>query len=506
MGYENAKYPLPFVVRAEHCMFVDNTTPLRTTFILCYTFFRMKSSRLIAFFTAVSTLLGVATPALAFDPEYIISDAELTDSYSMDLNQVRSFLSSRGALGDMRLPDHEGRTRWAADIIWYAAQNNGINPKVLLVMLQKEQSLIEDEDPSQKQLDWAMGYAVCDSCSLSDGSLSRWQGFGKQVNSASMQFIDGYLADINTHGVTAGKYGPDVPVSIDGETIVPQNSATAALYAYTPHFHGNQNFAYLWQAWFGREYPSGTLVQVPGEDGVWLLQAGYRRAITSASALASRFNPDLIVQISQSTLDSYPEGTPISLPNYSLVQDDDGTIFLLVDDALREIDSMETFRSIGFSEDELVAISNAERKSYSTGVPITSSTVAPQGQLYQLTTNGAVFYIQDGKRHPLFDVSILNTRFAGKRIQSITPLEIEQFAEGSPIKLPDGALVKTVESPTVYVISEGMRREIPSENVFTSFGYQWTNIIDVPENVLELHPLGEPLDAAIADRVQSASN
>jgi len=50
-----------------------------------------------------------------------------------------------------------------------------------------------------------------------------------------------------------------------------------------------------------------------------------------------------------------------------------------------------------------------------------------------------------------------------------------------------------------------MRREIPSESVFTSFGYQWTNIIDVPENVLNLHPLGEALDAAVGDSVQSAS-
>lgn len=466
----------------------------------------MHRQRLFAFVAAVATLLSAASPALAFDPNYIISDAELTDAFSMDLNQIRSFLSSRGALGDMRLEDYTGRTRWAADIIWYAAQNHSINPKVLLVMLQKEQSLIEDEDPSQKQLDWAMGYGVCDDCSMNDPAVQRWQGFGKQVNSAAMQFTEGYLVDIENYGVTAGKYGPGVPVTISGESVTPENAATAALYAYTPHLHGNQNFATLWQAWFGREYPSGTLVQVPGEDGVWLLEGGYKRAITSESALQSRFNANLIVQISQSTLDSYPEGSSISLPNYSLVQDEDGGIYLLVDDTLRPIDSMETFRTIGFSTDELVSITNEEVEKYELGTTITTSTVAPQGQLYQLSTNGAVFYIQDGKRHPIFDVSILNARFAGKSIRAITPVEMEQFGEGTPVKLPDGTLVKTVESPVVYVISEGMRREIPSESVFTSFGYQWTNIIDVPETVLNLHPLGEELEAAVGDSVQSASN
>lgn len=467
----------------------------------------MHRQRLFAFAAALATLMGtLASPALAFDPNYIISDAEMTDVYSMDLNQIRAFLEAHGALGDMRLEDYNGRTRWVADIIWYAAQNHGINPKVLLVTLQKEQSLVTEEDPTQKQLDWAMGYGVCDDCSMNDPAVQRWQGFGKQINSAAMQFIEGYMADIDAYGVTAGKYGPDVPITISGETVTPENAATAALYAYTPHLHGNQNFATLWQTWFGREYPSGTLVQVPGEDGVYLLQNGYRRAITSASALRSRFNANLIVQISKSTLESYPEGTAISLPNYSLVQDDDGVIYLLVDDTLRPLDSLETFRAIGFSQDEIVPITNSERATYDLGSTITATTVDPQGQLYQLTTNGAVFFIQDGKRHPIFDVSILNARFAGKSIHSITPMEMEQFGEGSPVKLPDGTLVKTVDNPTVYVISDGMRRSIPSESVFTSFGYQWTNIIDVPENVLRLHPEGDPLESALGDSVQSATN
>jgi hypothetical protein len=466
----------------------------------------MHRHRFFALTAALMTLLGTARPAFAFDPNYIISDAEMTDAFSMDLNQIRSFLEAHGgAIADLRLPDYSGKTRWAADIIWRAAQEHIINPKVLLVTLQKEQSLIEEEDPTDKQLDWAMGYGVCDDCSMDDPAVQRWQGFGKQINSAAMQFIEGYLADIEAYGVTAGKYGPDVPITISGETVTPENAATAALYAYTPHLHGNQNFASIWQTWFGREYPSGTLVQVPGEDGVWLLQSGYRRAITSESALRSRFNADLIVQISKSALESYPEGANISLPNYSLVQDEDGVIYLLVDDTLRPIDSMETFRSIGFSQDEIVSITNSERETYTLGSTITTSTVDPQGQLYQLTTNGAVFFIQDGKRHPIFDVSILNVRFKGKSIHSITPVEMEQFGEGTPVKLPDGTLVKIVESPTVYVISEGMRREIPSESVFTSFGYQWTNIIDVPENVLNLHPLGEELEEAISDSVQSAS-
>jgi len=129
--------------------------------------------------------------AFAFNPNYIISDAELTDAQAMDRNQIQAFLE-RGTLAEYQTEDWEGRTRYASDIIWRAAQQNGINPRFLLVLLQKEQSLVEDPDPTTKQYDWATGYGVCDSCSMSDAGVSRWQGFGKQVNSAAMQFIEGY--------------------------------------------------------------------------------------------------------------------------------------------------------------------------------------------------------------------------------------------------------------------------------------------------------------------------
>lgn len=461
-------------------------------------------SRFVKLLSSLS-LISLLTPslALAFDPNFIISDDDMTDVFALDYNQIQAFLD-RGALGDLKTPDWQGRNRYAADIIWRAAQNNGISPKVILVLLQKEQSLIEDEDPTQKQLDWATGYAVCDSCSMSDPSLERWKGFGKQVNSATLQFSEGYLADIEKYGVTSGNFGPGKTITIDGIRVTPQNAATAALYAYTPHLEGNRNFAYLWQTWFGRNYPSGTLVQVPGEEGVWLIKGSERRPITSESALRSRYNPDLIIPISATALSSYPEGSPISLPNFSLVKDEDGGIFLLVDDSLRHIDTMETFRSIGFMDDEIVDITNAERSQYKLGAEITKLTVAPQGKLLQLKTNGAVFYVEDGVRHPLLDRSILDLRFKGRPLTPIDPVEVEQYREGKALGLPDGTLARGTTESTVYVIADGLKLPIPSESVFTSYGYKWENVITVPDNVIKLHPTGDSIEAALEDTVTAA--
>ncbi|MFZ2682159.1 MAG: hypothetical protein WAZ14_03645 [Patescibacteria group bacterium] len=449
----------------------------------------MKPLLTLALLTALFLPLQTA---LAFDPNYILSDTELQDTDAMNLDQIQAFLK-RGHLADLEIEDHEGRIRDAAEIIWRAAKNNQINPKFLLVLLQKEQSLVEDDSPTQKQLDWAAGYAVCDDCSMSDPTLARWKGFGKQVNSAAMQFTEGYLADIEKFGKTAGKYGPGVTVNIDGESITPLNAATAAMYAYTPHLHGNAVFVAIWKRWFGREYPSGSLLQAAGEDGVWLIQHGYRRPIKSASALASRFDADLILTVSPSDLEQFPIGTAINFPNYSLLKDETGRIYLLVDDSLRYIDSMETFRKVGFSEDELVSITSAEAADYGVGEPITLETSHPQGLLLQLKSTGAVFYIEDGMRHPILDKSVLNARFPNATLTPALPVDIEQYREGTPVTLPEGYLVKSETDPAVYVISEDKLRLIPSESVFLGYGYAWSNIHVVPEYILNLHRLGDTL-------------
>ncbi len=441
-----------------------------------------------------STALAVLTPALtlAFDPNYILSDLELVDSQAMDLNQIQAFLE-KGALADMRLDNYEGDLSTPAEIIWTAAQDHEINPKFLLVLLQKEQSLVEDPDPTQKQLDWATGYAVCDDCSMEDPSLTRWKGFGKQVNSAALQFTEGYMADIDLYGEAAGKYGPGQTVTIDDTDVTPANAATAAMYAYTPHLHGNENFVTIWNRWFGREYPSGSLLQAVGEDGVWLIQNGYRRPILSASALNSRFNPDLIIPVSQTDLTQFPIGQSINFPNYSLLKDEDGHIYLLVDDALRHITSMESFRLLGFSEDQVVQITNDEVEDYEEGDPITVDSVFPQGQLLRLSTTGSVFYIENGLRHPIFDITVLNARFPNAALAIAEPVEVEQYQEGSPLKLPDGYLIKSPDDPAVYVIADGERLPITSESVFLGYGYKWENIHVVPQFVVNLHSLGEAL-------------
>ena len=463
-----------------------------------------NKNKIIAFLLAFSLLIPSISSA-SFNPNYLISDEDLTDYFSMELGEIQTFLE-KGYLADYKTTDIDDHTRYASDIIWRAAQRNGVNPKVILVMLQKEQSLVTDDDPSQDQLDWALGYGVCDDCSHNDSSIQRWRGFAKQVNSTTLQITDGYLTDLEENGETVMGFAPGVACEIDNTLVVPANNATAALYTYTPHLEGNENFSTIWQAWFGLNYPTGSLLQDNETGGVWLIQYGERRPITSRAALLSRFNEAMIIPVEPTVLEAYPRGDAISLPNYSLLHANDGAIYLLVDDAIRHIDSMEAFRSIGFNTDDLVEVTDEELAAYDDGDPITVDTIYPQGALIQDTASGGVYYVEDNTKHAIYSREILTARFGSKTIVPAKVDELWSYNTGEPVKFSDGALVGVTGQSAVFLISEGERRPIVSESIFLGFGFKWENVIWTNEKSVNIHPLGENLESMTFDEnIQEAS-
>ncbi len=169
-----------------------------------------------------------------------------------------------------------------------------VNPKYLLVLLQREQSLITDQTPSQKQLDWAAGYAVCDGCYLNDPKVQAHRGFGVQVNDAA-EVMRWYYDNRYTNSIVK-QMGQTV--NIDSTSVSPQSWATAFLYTYTPHLHGNENFYKIWNEWFVQElFPNGTLVRSTlMEDYYYLIQNGQKRLFKNSWRKLQKSMDNLDVQ------------------------------------------------------------------------------------------------------------------------------------------------------------------------------------------------------------------
>jgi len=461
-----------------------------------------------------------------FNPSHIIDDSEMLDSRSMTLSEIQQFLVSHGSyLASYKTTNAYGTpNKSAAEIIYDAANNNyncenanlsdaptelerqqkcqhitTISPQVILTTIQKESSLIENPSYDSKLEGWALGYGCPDSAACNP----YYKGFGKQVNSTALQFLH-YMSvnDADWHYAYRASrtytFSNSLGLTCDASQIVTiDNNATAALYIYTPHvFNGNYNFFRLYKKYFpkgARNYPDGSLLQVNGEAGVWLIQNGQKRPFSSYSALISRFDTKKIISVDSSALSSYTKGDPIKFPNYSLVQIPSGGIYLLVDNEKRPITSKDIFKKIGFNPDEIITATADELASYTTGNIITATSTYPTGKLMQDPKSGGVFYIESGYKYPIIDKALLNTKFKGKKVVKGTSTELNKYTKGSPILFSDGELLMSNSVPTVYLISGGQKRPFSTGDVFLKLGYKFTNIITVSPQLLAQYPAGDPI-------------
>ena len=156
----------------------------------------------------------------------------------------------------------------AAQIIKNAADSYGINPRAILVTLQKESlNLIYDTWPIQYQYKNAMGYG-CPDTAPCDPSYA---GFYNQINNAAYQFKL-YMTNPSSYRYKPFQsnsvyYNPSSGCGASNVSI--QDYATAGLYNYTPYqpnaaalnnlygsgdgcsAYGNRNFWRIYNDWFG---------------------------------------------------------------------------------------------------------------------------------------------------------------------------------------------------------------------------------------------------------------
>lgn len=482
------------------------------------------SYRILNFFL-LFTILFSALPVWAnedvFNPARILEDADMLDARSMSLVEIQEFLESKNSfLATFRTTNAYGTpNKSAAEIIYDAANNNydcknaslsdspteeerrskcqlitTISPKVILATIQKESSLIEATSYNARVDGWALGYGCPDGGSCNP----YYKGLGKQINSAALQFL-AYMKEPSRYPFRAGQTytfsNPYGTISKEPMVVTVENQATASLYNYTPHvYNGNYNFYRLFKAYFPpgiRNYPNGSLLQVSGQPGVWLIDNGVKRPFTNYAALVSRFDPKKIIIVSPAALTPYTQGDPIRFANYSLVQIGTGGIYLLVDSEKRPIDSLATFRAIGFNQEEIIKASEEDLESYKVGATITTASAYPTGQLIQNPVNGGVYFVESGYKYPIPDKSFLTTKFKGRVIKRGTVSELEKYTTGPAVSFSDGELLKSSTVSTVYLISEGRKRPFVSGEVFESLGYKFSNVITVSPQLLANYPIGD---------------
>lgn len=324
---------------------------------------------------------------------------------------------------------------------------------------------------------------------MDDSNLTKYKGIYNQIYNAAKRnrfYID------NHNQPWLFQVGD--AYNVDNRLIVPSNQATTNLYNYTPHVNGNYNFWKIWQSWFTKNYPNGSIVKEQGSSAVWLIEDDRRRPFMTWTAFLSRYKAKNIITITHNDLMKYPIGISIQFENYSYLKDPNNNVYLLDNDELRKFESREVTRYFGVNPEEIIDINWEDYNYYKRGKDITMKSTYPSGAILTNNTNKEIYYVKNGFKYPILDINILKINFPDQIQTYVDNEELSTLETGNPVKFKDGTLVKQKNTPTIFIISEGKLCPIKNVNVFEQLKYNWQDVISVDKSLIEKYEIGNAIE------------
>ncbi len=453
---------------------------------------------------ALAAALLVASPATEsaqaangadFRPGNIISDAVFYDGDSMSTSAIQSFLNARrpscdtgytclksyseafsSRSADSRCGAIQGQTMSAAGILQAVGRACGINPQVLLVLLEKEQGLVTDASPSARQYRSATGFACPDTAPCD----AQYYGFFNQVYSAARQYRV-YQATASQWRYQAGRtntilYNPDS--SCGSSPVYIENQATAGLYIYTPYqpnsaalgnmygvgdrcsAYGNRNFWRLFTDWFGSTQGGGggDFVRTATDERLWLISGTTRYYVPNGEVFAalSKLGGHRVVSA------DYLAGFTVG-PNASeLVRDPaSGEISLVQEGARHRFASCDLVAFYGFSCDRAMALTPGQLAKFPRGGEMT--------RYFRLPGAPDVYTVRSDGSKAAFTTGDALVAYAGGWPSYMAVMRAsvaERFRTSHPLMEP-ATLVKSPSRPQIYLV-DGWDRKVPVNSFATA--------------------------------------
>ncbi len=378
--------------------------------------------------------------------------------------------------------------RSAAGIIADVAATCGVNPKVLIVLLQKEQGLVTDDWPWDGQYLKATGFG----CPDTSGCNTTYYGFFNQVYHAARQF-QRYKADPSNWNWVAGQnnnipYNPNS--SCGSKWVYIQNQATAGLYNYTPYqpntaalnnlygtgdscsAYGNRNFWRYYNDWFGNPTaPPPYAFKTSSSAAVYLYADGYKFTVPSMALLQDYgFSPSSIKTISDAAANAIP--TPGSSSGLSTrlsyvikspsdTDADGSTVYLISIGKRYRVANMTQLADFGFSSADISYVPLNLAFSLGGNTSLSNYIQAPS----QL-----VFKVAGGIKQIIMNMTTLDTLNPSGGVSSVSYGVINLLSSGKPLtSIP--ALLKLSDSPAVYVYTpSGEYYTFPSYDSYSCWG------------------------------------
>ncbi|MDE2311520.1 MAG: hypothetical protein KGJ93_00315 [Patescibacteria group bacterium] len=407
------------------------------------------------------------------------------------------------------------RLRTAAELIWDASVQSGLNPQVIVVTLNKEQGLITSSQSLsggdlQRALDHAMGFACPDSSGCGDLFPGFYYQLFGNYDSSGNRYLGSAKSLMKSFATSRGR-GPDIDgatshigdmITLDNtmggyDGILPQqsvqllNAATAALYRYTPHvFNGNYNFWKFFNAWF--KYPNGTLIKLTGANDTYIIQNGLKQLVPQFVAQARGLNFALTTIVSPTEFDSYQTDQILGPADNTIVApigDSQKYVFLA---DVKHPASDFVIKQRGLDLSKVLVISTADSALFQSG-----SVLPPNdGTIIRGQQNPAVYLVQNGQLQLFSSFTFAQHKIKAKQVTLVSDTEMSTYPKSGFVPPLDGTLIKTGSNPTVYLVQNGLKQPVLAD-VYKNRGYSARNVntISVDEvNALSIGPYAAPKD------------
>ena len=497
----------------------------------------------------------------AFDPNNLIADERFADIATLGgAEGIQKFLESKRSVlantsadfvarlrepADVnlksRLPDPRpnlGRLRTAAELIYDASTSSGLNSQVVLVTLQKEQTLITgtfSDAALQRALDRALGFGCPDEGGCSDIFLGFYHQLFGNFDSEDTRYI-GMPASLmrsfnfESGGVRVGR-GPLTDASGNafgngnrtrtarrGDVIVLENTqgppnnapatqsvtltnfATTALYRYTPHvYNGNFNFHKFFTQWF--RYANGTLLQTAG-GSVYVIDNGLKRQISVFVMTQRGLNPAAVITVSSGELSEFTAGDVMPPSDGTILKNSAGQTYLMENGERRLVSSfVAAQRKLNLAA--AVLVPDAEITTYRDG----GRALPAEGTLVKSRDNAAVYMITNNEKRLLSAFVFKQRALKFADVLTAEPGELDSYPSGSLLPPNDGTLIKASEEPAVYYVGNGQLQPV-TYFVFVNRGLSFRDVVSVPLAELNSWTKGKllppPTGMLVKGRSQSA--
>lgn len=225
--------------------------------------------------------------------------------------------------------------------------------------------------------------------------------------------------------------------------------------------------------------------QMPGDTAFYLLSGGYKTKFASREEMPETYRSRTVKSITRSQLNAYQFKDLKILPDGTLIQENGaGTVYYLENGRRRALGMDETeFLKLGFKASDIVSIPSNELEYYENGNLIK---FGPEGALIKDAANN-VYLIVNGKKRIFTSATLFNhLRYDWAKIKA--DADADSYLDGDAMRYKSGTPVRAQNSPSVYAIENGNKKLFTSGALFERLGYKWSDVVVVAAVELNWYP------------------